>query len=284
MLVSEQRRGFSSSPPFLKDGGVVVLSSSVNGAATTTSEARAFSSKCPTSAFLENGHGSPQILSRIRNRSVDLEAVESIPHLKSGLGQRSGLPVASADGGHSRAISTNANNGSPGGAEQPSSDRIDPEPVYPIFPSHNNNSPPPAFKPVRRAGGGGGVSIANAILDPGIIDVPYLSRASKLPLHSALPPLRAHRLGDPNFAGLQQGVAEAATASLPAGEAVDWQQQRLGRVKDQDARYRQPPSPPRSDAEPDDIFIPVKAFYISRRWAPFAKATHAFVTIFSTVL
>ncbi|CAM6121410.1 unnamed protein product [Calypogeia fissa] len=74
-----------------------------------------------------------------------------------------------------------------------------------------------------------------------------------------------------NYCCHSRGISTAAisagfeaTAPLPAGEAVDWQQQRLGRVRDQEARYRQPPPPPRSDAESDDIFIPVKAFYISR--------------------
>ncbi|CAM6101188.1 unnamed protein product [Calypogeia fissa] len=203
---------------------------------------------------------SPRKNSGVLNKSMDLDCLGSAQHWSHSFSSKfSGVLVVRNYCCHSRGISTAAiSAGSPGcGAEQPSStpEIDDQEPVFPIFPSHNSL---PAFKPVRR--GVAGVSIANAILDPGI-DVPYMSRASKLPLHSALPSLRAHRLGDPNLAFLQ---GFEATAPLPAGEAVDWQQQRLGRVRDQEARYRQPPPPPRSDAEPDDIFIPVKAFYISR--------------------
>ncbi|KAL3681090.1 hypothetical protein R1sor_024046 [Riccia sorocarpa] len=65
--------------------------------------------------------------------------------------------------------------------------------------------------------------------------------------------------------GLKVFEATATSAAFAgAEEAIDWNHQRV-RLREYDShnRSRSPPSP-QSEAEPDDIFIPVKAFYISR--------------------
>ncbi|BBN14543.1 required for meiotic nuclear division protein 1 [Marchantia polymorpha subsp. ruderalis] len=93
-------------------------------------------------------------------------------------------------------------------------------------------------------------------------DMGTASRSQKLPVTSAFESFRSNAP-----LGLKMVEATATSSSLAgAGEAVDWQHQRI-RVREYDSRDNRPrthqPSSP-TDAEPDDIFIPVKAFYISR--------------------
>ncbi|KAL2620903.1 hypothetical protein R1flu_001108 [Riccia fluitans] len=107
-------------------------------------------------------------------------------------------------------------------------------------------------------------------------------RYSRMPVSARPAPVPFESFRNNAALGLKMMEVTATNYALAgAEEAVDWNHQRI-RLREYDSHNRPRSPPSQSEAEPDDIFIPVKAFYISRSVDLKALAREPFAEVTSS--